>query len=54
MVIEMQQEVLAAGLRRQIESLACVMEEIKNERLEKEAIAWRLRAIELELRRLRS
>lgn len=46
-------EYLAAGLRQQIESLNHVIEEITYEQLGDEALAWRLKAIELSLRRLR-
>ncbi len=53
MVIEMQKEVLAAGLRQQIHTLSQVIEEMEREHLEQEALAWRLRAVELGLRRLR-
>lgn len=53
MVIQMTQEVLAAGLRQQIATLADVMEEMQWEALDKDAIGWRLRAVELQLRRLR-
>jgi hypothetical protein len=47
------QELIAAGIRRQMENLAQVAHEIQLEPLAPEAIAWRLRAIELGLRRLR-
>jgi hypothetical protein len=44
---------LAAALRQQIRSLSSVIEEMENEHLEAEALSWRLRAVELGLRRLR-
>ena len=50
---EADQEYLAAGLRQQIESLSYVIEEMERERLGEEALAWRLRAVEINLRRLR-
>lgn len=53
MVIQMKQELVAAGLRQQIASLAQVMEDMEWETLDKEALGWRLRAVELQLRRLR-
>lgn len=53
MVIQVKQEWLAAGLRQQIASLSEVMEDMQWEQLDKEAIAWRLRAVELQLRRIR-
>jgi hypothetical protein len=53
MVAKIKQEYVAAGLRQQIRSLAQVMEEMESERLESEAIAWRLKAVEINLRRLR-
>ena len=51
--IEQNQEYLAAGLRQQIESLSHVIQEMELEQLENEAFAWRLKAVELNLRRLR-
>ncbi len=48
-----EREYVAAGLRQQIRSLTQVMEEMEFERLDGEAIAWRLKAVELNLRRLR-
>ncbi len=47
------QEYVAAGLREQIQTLNDVMASIENEKLEKDTLAWRLRAVELGLRRLR-
>ena len=46
-------DVLAAGLRRQIESLSSVIQEMECDHLEPEALSWRLKAVELSLRRLR-
>jgi hypothetical protein len=46
-------EYMAAGLRHQIESLAFMLQEMEREHLEDEALAWRLKAVELGLRRLR-
>ncbi len=51
--IERRQEYLTAGLRQQIQSLSGVIEEMEKEHLETEALSWRLRAVELGLRRLR-
>jgi len=54
MVIEKTKpEYLAAGLRQQIKSLACVIEEMEGDHLGVEALSWRLKAVELGLRRLR-
>lgn len=50
---ETNQEYLAAGLRQQIESLSYVIEEMEREHLGDEALAWRLKAVEINLRRLR-
>lgn len=50
---KVQQEYVAAGLRQQIESLAHVVQDMESETLGNEAIAWRLKAVELGLRRLR-
>jgi hypothetical protein len=50
---KVQQEYVAAGLRQQIESLSHVVQDMEKETLENEAIAWRLKAVELGLRRLR-
>jgi len=46
-------EYVAAGLRQQIESLTHVVQDMEKETLEQDAIAWRLKAVELGLRRLR-
>jgi hypothetical protein len=53
MVIQMKEEYLAAGLRQQIESLKTLSSEIEAERLTADALAWRIRAVELQLRRIR-
>jgi hypothetical protein len=53
MVIQMKEEYVAASIRQQIESLKVLSEELENERLGQDALAWRLRAVELQLRRLR-
>ena len=53
MVIEREKEYLAAGLRKQIQFLHGVIEEMEKDHLGPEALAWRLRAVELGLRRLR-
>jgi len=50
---KVKQEYVAAGLRLQIESLAHVLQDMEGEHLEEDAISWRLKAIELGLRRLR-
>ena len=53
MVAQMKEEYLAAGIRQQIESLQQVINELEADRLASEAIACRLRAVEMGLRRLR-
>jgi hypothetical protein len=53
MVTQVRQEYMAAGLRQQIESLSHVVQDMERETLEQEAIGWRLKAVELGLRRLR-
>ena len=50
---KVKQEYVAAGLRQQIESLSHVVQDMERETLGEEAIAWRLKAVELGLRRLR-
>ena len=50
---KVKEEYVAAALRQQIESLAHVLQEMEREQLGEEAIGWRLKAIELGLRRLR-
>ena len=52
-MVEKSQEYLAAGLRQQIESLSHVIEEMEGDYLGAEALSWRLKAVELGLRRLR-
>jgi hypothetical protein len=53
MVIQMKEEYLAAGLRQQIQTLKTLSAEIEAERLTADALGWRIRAVELQLRRLR-
>lgn len=53
MVTQMKEEYVAAGIRQQIQSLRLLSEEIEVDRLAPEALAWRLRAVELQLKRLR-
>ena len=50
---KVKEEYVAAGLREQIESLAHMLTEMEKEQLGQEAIAWRIKAVELGLRRLR-
>jgi hypothetical protein len=51
---QVKEEYVAAGLRQQIESLSHVLQEMEKEKMGEEAIAWRLKAVELGLRRLRT
>jgi len=53
MVTEKNQEYLAAGLRQHMESLAHMIEDVERQELHEGAIEWRIRAVELGLRRLR-
>ena len=53
MVAQMKEEYLAAGIRQQIQSLNQLSEEIEAERLTGDALAWRIRAVELRLRQIR-
>jgi hypothetical protein len=53
MVAQMKDEYLAAVLRTQIQSLESLSQEIELERLTPQALSWRIRAVELQLRRLR-
>jgi hypothetical protein len=53
MVANMKDEYLAAGIRQQIQALSVLREEIETDRLGADALAWRIRAIELQLRRIR-
>ena len=53
MVTKVKEEYFAAGLRQQIESLAHVVQDMEKENIGPEAISWRLKAVELGLRRLR-
>ena len=50
---KVKQEYVAAELRQQIESLSHVVQDMERENLGEEAIGWRLKAVELGLRRLR-
>jgi hypothetical protein len=53
MVAERNHEYLAANLRQQMESLAHMIEDVETERLDGDALEWRLKAVEIGLRRLR-
>lgn len=53
MVTRVKEEYLAAGIRQQIQSLEVLQSEIESERLGAEALTWRIKAVELQLRRLR-
>jgi len=53
MVAEKNHEYLTAGLRQQMESLAHMIEEVQQKQLNQDALSWRLRAVEIGLRRLR-
>jgi hypothetical protein len=53
MVQERNHEYLAVGIRQQIESLTHMIEDVKQEQMDPEALEWRLKAVELSLRRLR-
>jgi len=53
MVTEKEQEYLAAALRQQRAQLTGMIEEMERERLQRGAVEWRLKAVELSLRRLR-
>ena len=44
---------VAATIRQQMEALDTLHQELEKESLDKEALLWRLRAIEIQLRRLR-
>jgi hypothetical protein len=50
---KVKEEYFAAGLRQQIESLSHVVQDMEQENIAPEAIGWRLKAVELGLRRLR-
>ena len=50
---KVKEEYVATGLRQQIESLAHVLQEMETEKISPEAIGWRLKAVELGLRKLR-
>jgi hypothetical protein len=53
MVAQMKEEYLAAGIRQQIEMLKVLTEEMELERISGDALSWRIRAVELQLRRIR-
>jgi hypothetical protein len=44
---------VAATIRQQIEALKNLDQELEKEPIEKEALVWRLKAVEIQLRRLR-
>jgi hypothetical protein len=44
---------VAAAIRQQMEALNNLNQELEKESLDKEALQWRLRSIEIQLRRLR-
>lgn len=44
---------VTATIRQQIEALKDLSQELEKESLDKEALTWRLRAVELQIRRLR-
>jgi len=48
-----QTDYVAATIRQQIEALKSLDQELEKEPLGKEALSWRLKAIEIQLRRLR-
>ncbi len=47
------QDYRAAALRMQIESLKLLYSELENEQLDDEALRWRIRAIQIQLQRIR-
>jgi hypothetical protein len=53
MVIQMKEEFLAASIRKQAETLNNLIHEMETEKLVGDALAWRIRAVELQLRRIR-
>jgi hypothetical protein len=53
MVAQMKEEYMAAGIRQQIQLLTALSAELEAERLTADALSWRIRAVELQLRRLR-
>jgi hypothetical protein len=53
MVTKVKEEYVAAGLRQQIQSLKTLSDEIESERLTPDALGWRIKAVELQLKRLR-
>ena len=53
MSIQMKEEYLMAGIRQQAKSLHSVIQEMGIKRLPEEGLSWRLKAVELQLRRMR-
>lgn len=53
MVARVKEEYMAAGIRQQIQSLEVLQSEIESEKLGTDALAWRIKAVELQLKRLR-
>ncbi len=53
MVIKIKEEYVVASLRQQIENLKHLMQELEGEKLTPDALGWRIRAVELQLRTLR-
>ncbi len=53
MVTRVKEEYLAAGIRQQIQSLEVLQGEMEREKLGPDALMWRIKAVELQLRRLR-
>jgi hypothetical protein len=53
MSTQTKEELLIATIRNQVESLKNLLQEMEFEHLNSDALAWRLRAVELQLRRAR-
>jgi len=53
MVTQVKEEYVAAGIRDQINTLKSITEEMEKERITGDALSWRIRAVELQLKRLR-
>ena len=53
MVTQVREEYVAAGLRQQIQSLQYLSQEMEKEKIDGDALSWRIRAVELQLKRLR-
>jgi predicted nucleotide-binding protein (sugar kinase/HSP70/actin superfamily) len=53
MVIKVQNQQMMAAIRQQIEALSDLVEELETENLSPEALGWRIKAIELQLRQTR-